>query len=79
MQVLIDRDHRTIFQTSVMTEHGRLEVWLDGLLQWKAGHTSIESPTGSEVLDDPYRSRLQETKDLLTADQRQSALNTPDV
>lgn len=78
MLVANEREQLVLYETSVSTEHGRLEIWVDGLLTWKAGVRAHQSLDGREQLDGQARGWLDGIKDLLTIKQRDEAFEILD-
>ena len=74
MLAVNEREQLVLYQTSVDTDHGRLEVWVDGLLSWKAGVRAFESPTGVEQLDELAQSWHNGIREVLNMHQRREAL-----
>lgn len=78
MLVANEREQLLLYETSVDTEDGRLEIWVDGLLNWKAGIRAFESPAGIEQLDGQAQSWLNGIRELVNARQRQEAFEVLD-
>ena len=66
-----------VYRTMVDTDHGRAEVWLDGVLRWRGGWTAEESPTGQEQVD-PQLDAWYPISVLLSADQCREAFHEAD-
>ena len=74
MLLVAEREKLVVHQTAVDTDDGRLEIWVDGLLNWKAGVMASESLTGQEILDEQALSWSQGIQQILSHQQRREAL-----
>ena len=78
MLVVSEREQLVLYQTSADTDHGRLEVWVDGLLNWKAGVRAYETPDGVEQLDERARCWCDGIREIVNMRQRTEAFEILD-
>lgn len=78
MLVASEREQLVLWTDWVETDHGRLEVWVDGLITWKAGFRAHETPAGVEQLDSQAHSWTNGIQDLISDRQRSEARDVVD-
>lgn len=73
MLATTEMEQLVLYETMVDTDHGRVQVWLDGLVRWKVGVSADENPVGGDQVDSRYDCWSGKIENLLDFAQQENA------